>query len=104
MHGLKRFSCVLGIPRVAVVKNLPAVQVWVQSLCWEVSPGEGNGFPLRYSCLENSTDRGAWWATVHGVAKSQTQLSNWRQSTQDNISISRIMLGMKLKICPLCIW
>ena len=32
--------------------------------------GEGNGYPLQYSCLENSTDRGAWWATVHGVAKS----------------------------------
>ena len=40
------------------------------------SPGEGDGYPLQYSCLENSTDRGAWWATVHGVAKSQTQLSD----------------------------
>ena len=38
------------------------------------SPGEGNGNPLQYSCLENSTDRRAWWATVHGVAKSQTRL------------------------------
>ena len=36
------------------------------------SPGERNGNPLQYSCLENSMDRGAWWATVHGVAKSQT--------------------------------
>ena len=36
------------------------------------SPGEGNGNPLQYACLENSMDRGAWWATVHGVAKSQT--------------------------------
>ena len=36
------------------------------------SSGEGNGYPLQYSCLENSTDRGVWWATVHGVAKSQT--------------------------------
>ena len=36
------------------------------------SPGEGNGNPLQYSCLENSMDRGAWWATVHGVAKSRT--------------------------------
>ena len=33
------------------------------------SPGEGNGNPLQYSCLEDSMDRGAWWATVHGVAK-----------------------------------
>ena len=35
------------------------------------SPGEGNGNPLHYSCLENPMDRGAWWATVHGLAKSQ---------------------------------
>ena len=35
-------------------------------------PGEGNGNPLQYSCLEKSMDRGDWWATVHGVAKSQT--------------------------------
>ena len=34
------------------------------------SPGEGNGNPLQYSCLENSMDGGAWWATVHGVGKS----------------------------------
>ena len=36
------------------------------------SPGVGNGNLLQYSCLENSMDRGAWWATVHGVAKSDT--------------------------------
>ena len=36
------------------------------------SPGEGNGNPLQYSCLENPVDKGAWWATVHRVAKSQT--------------------------------
>ena len=41
------------------------------------SPGERNGTPLQYSCLENPMDKGAWWATVHGVIKSQTQLSNW---------------------------
>ena len=41
------------------------------------SPGEGNGNPLQYSCLENPMDRGAWWATVHGVTKSQTQLSDY---------------------------
>ena len=39
------------------------------------SPGEGNGNPLQYSCLENSMDRGARWATVHGVTKSRIQLS-----------------------------
>ena len=41
---------------------------------WEAL-GEGNGNPLQYSCLENSMDKGAWWATVHGVAKSHTRLS-----------------------------
>ena len=40
------------------------------------SPGEGRSNPLQYSCLENSRDRGAWRATVHGVAKSWTQLSD----------------------------
>ena len=39
------------------------------------SPGEGNGYPLQYSCLENPMDRGPWQATVHGVTKSRTQLS-----------------------------
>ena len=39
------------------------------------SPGVGNGKPLQYSCLENSKDRGAGWTIVHGVSKSQTQLS-----------------------------
>ena len=41
------------------------------------SPGEGNGNPLQYSCLENPMDRGAWWATVHGVTKSRTRLSDF---------------------------
>ena len=39
-------------------------------------PGGGHGNPLQYSCLENSMDKGAWQATVHGVSKSQTQLSD----------------------------
>ena len=41
------------------------------------SPGEGNGNPLQYSCLENPMEGGAWWATVHGVAKSRTGLSDF---------------------------
>ena len=44
------------------------------------SPGEGNGNLLQSSCLENPMDRGAWWATVHGVAKSQTRLSDFTHS------------------------
>ena len=50
-------------------------EMWVQSLGQE-SPGEGNGDPLQYSCLGNLMDRGAWQAVVHGVAKSQTGLSD----------------------------
>ena len=38
------------------------------------APGEGRGNPLQYSCLENPMDRGAWWAIIHGVAKSWTRL------------------------------
>ena len=50
------------------IKNLPAMQkIWVRSLGWEDPLEEG-------SCLENPMDRGAWWATVHGVTKSQTRL------------------------------
>ena len=60
------------------LKRLPAMQeTRVRSLGREDSPGEGNGNPLQYSCLENPMDRGAWWATVHGVATSQTRLSNF---------------------------
>ena len=46
-------------------------------LGWGRSPGEGNVNPLQYSCLENPMDGEAWWATVHGVAKSQTRLSDF---------------------------
>ena len=45
------------------------------------SPGEGNGYPLRYSCLENLMDRGAWRATVHGVSENQTGQSHCLHST-----------------------
>ena len=41
------------------------------------SPEEGNGHPLQYPCLDNPMDRGVWWVTVHGVAKSRTWLSDW---------------------------
>ena len=67
-----------------MVKNLPAMrETWVQSLGQEDSPREGNGNPLQFSCLGNPMDRGAWRATVHGVAKSQT------------LSLSRRLVGME---------
>ena len=60
-----------------MIKNLPSVQeTWVRSLGWEDPLEGGNGNPLQYSCLETPMDRGAWRATVHGVSKSWTQLSD----------------------------
>ena len=61
-----------------VVKNLPANAGDARDMSsipgLRRSPGGGNGKPLQYSCLENPMDRGAWWATVHGVTKSRTWL------------------------------
>ena len=68
----------MGLPDDSVVKNPPANAGdagFIPGL-WR-SPREGNGNPLWYSCLENPTDRGAWWASVHGATKSQTWLSDW---------------------------
>ena len=45
------------------------------------SPGEANGNQLQYSCLENPMDRGAWWATVHGVPKSQIRLGTYARAS-----------------------
>ena len=61
---------ILVLPGGSLVKNLPANTGDAGSIPGSRRyPGEGNGNPLQYSCLENSMDRGAWWATVHGVAK-----------------------------------
>ena len=69
--GAKR----MGFPGRSVVKNPPA-NAGDSSLIPEPgrAPGEGNGNPLQYSCLQNPMDRGAWWANVRWVTKSQTQL------------------------------
>ena len=58
------------------------------------SPGEGNGNPLQYSCLENPMDRGAWWATVHGVAKNRTQ--DWATN------INYLLWPANLLLSPTC--
>ena len=76
-HGLLlKFKNLSGVSLVAQkLKNLPAKQeTRCQSLGQE--PGEGNGNPFQYSCLEKSIDGGTWRATVHKVTKSQTRLSN----------------------------
>ena len=62
-----------GFPGGSVVKNLPANAGDMGSIPGLGRPSRGgNGYPLQYSFLENFMDRGTWWATVHGVAKSQT--------------------------------
>ena len=59
-----------------IVKNLPTVcRLGFNSWSGRF-PGEGKGYPLQYSCLENPMERGAWWATVYGVSRSWTQLSD----------------------------
>ena len=69
----------MGFPGGAVVRNPPAkagdtrAVGWIQR--WGRSPGEGHSNPLQYACQENPLDRGAWRATVHRIAKSQTRLS-----------------------------
>ena len=57
------------------------------------SPGEGNGNLLQYSCLENPMDGGAWWATVHGVAKSRTRLSDFTHKVNP-IIVLECLLGI----------
>ena len=63
----------------ALIKELvsPGLKGSKFSFLLDCTGGEGNGTPLQYSCLENPMDGGAWWAAVHGVAKSRTQLSDF---------------------------
>ena len=65
----------------------------IPSLGQEDLPGDGNGNPLQSSCLENSTDRGAWRATVQGVSKHRTRLSNW------NLGRRGVSRGGKRGLC-----
>ena len=83
----------------AVVKNLPAKAGNERDSGLIPgsgrSPGEGNGNPLQYSCLENSMDRGAWQATVCGITKSRTQLSTTLAHTQTGwTDLEDIMLSI----------
>ena len=71
----------IGFPDGSVVRNLPAEQeTWVWFPGLGRSPGEENGNPLQYSCLENPMDRGPWWSTVQKVTKSQAQLRDWKHT------------------------
>ena len=90
-----------GRQEMAVTQELESLENKMQAFCLSVCPqspkcqcqlqlhwgnvafrvGDGNGNPLQYSCLENPEDRGAWWAAVHGVAKSQTLLKQLSSSS-----------------------
>ena len=81
MHAKLLQPCGSGFLDGSVVKNPPA-NAGGSSDMGSIpglgrSPGEGNGNPLHYSCLENSMDGGAWWATVHRVTNSRTRLSDF---------------------------
>ena len=80
-----------GFPGGAAIKNSPAnagdTRRAGSILGSGKSPAVGNGSPLQYSCLENPMDRGTWRATVHGVTKSWTQLSDWANAAHQTLSL-----------------
>ena len=91
-----------GFPGGIVVENLPANAGDIRGTgsipALGRSPGEGNGYPLHSSCLENPMDRGAWQATVHGVTKSRTRLSNWARIEISKECLSYWHTHTKLRI------
>ena len=86
-----------------MVKNLPATWGKPGSIPGlGGSPGEGHSNPLQYSCLENSMDRGAWWAIVHGVTKSQTQSNNQHFTSEAKskvLNFPRTWIHWKIVFC-----
>ena len=92
----------MEFPGGSVLKNLPANAEDAEAMGlipWlGRSPGEGNGNPLQYSCLENSMERGAWQAAAHGVAKGQTQLSMYPYM---HTALGN-SLKVKVKLAQLC--
>ena len=76
--------------RICLQCGIPRFDPWVRKIRGEVNgnPGEGNGNPLQYSCLENTVDRGAWWATVHGVADRKSTRLNSSHSGQSRMPSS----------------
>ena len=79
-HGVSELLGSLGITQYHSLSDARSLSpVSLSALRMALSPGEGNGNPLQYSCLENPLDRGAWPATVHGVTMSWGLLSNRAQ-------------------------
>ena len=69
---------------------------------WGRSPGGGNGSPLQYSCLETPINRGAWWAVVHRVAKSQTQLKQLSMCLLPKDSLLLLFIFCLAVLSPNC--
>ena len=86
----------MGFPGGSAVKNPPVNAGDTGSIPGSGrSPGEGNGNPLQYSYLRNPMDRGAWWATVYGVAKNQTRLSDLTTTTvPSNVTSVQVVCSM----------
>ena len=112
----------MGFPGGSVVKNLPANAGDMGLIPGSrISPGEENGNSLQYSCLENPVDRGAWWVTVHGVAKesdmteglnnqrgptrlcsSSIHAGHFQKSTKEKVHGPVVIIGrcvLKLSVC-----
>ena len=88
---LYKSNYAFGLPGGSVVKNPPANTGDTGLIPESGRPlGEGNGNPLQYSCLGNPMERGAWWATAHGVRKSQTQLKQLSMSPLSKCYVVRI--------------
>ena len=89
-----------------MVKNLPATAGDVRDTGLIPgsgrSPGGGHGSPLQYSCLENPMERGAWWATVQRVAKSQTRLEQLHTRPRSGRSGSSVQKYIKERLVSLC--
>ena len=80
------------------VKHLPTMQVDPGSIPWSgTSPGEGNGNPLQYSCLENPMNGGAWQASVCGVAKSLTRLSDFTFFVYEQLRFFHLVLPVSVQ-------
>ena len=86
----------MALPDGSVVKNPPGNAGDAGLIPgWGRCPGEGNGNPLQYSCLENPMDGGAWWATVHGVAKSRRRLSDLKKKIKTRLYIKILIIILR---------
>ena len=104
----------MGFVMAQVVKNLPAMQEMLLIPGLGRSPGEENGYPLQYPCVENSMDRGDLWATVYEVRKSQTWLTHTHTSgyslgwnlgkVRAKLDIRILLLSLTLVTLPKDIW